>query len=250
MGNQLRRNISVTAGRVYGTTVSKWLILTITGSQTGVPVGGTSTITADLTHNNLGEDTSSLGFVPDGMPVNFNVLNPLLGFVNPTTTFTVNGTVSSLFTSLTTGLETVNVTVDSQTLQQQFEMGTVDLLVRNYEWYPNRDNNTVCRSSTLRVICNELRTRHCNQHNSKILNWNWSNIPRLQPNNRRNQKVTYDGQNLTYYINNLPANSIAIILIYLQTNTTGTQTPTHNHRITNTVDQNKTDTTRTPKPKN
>ena len=53
-------------------------------------------------------------------------------------------------------------------------------------------------------------------------------------------KVTYDGQNLTYYIN-LPANSIAIILIYLQTNTTGTQTP----QLTTTaslisVDQNET----------
>ena len=211
------------------------MVLTVTGSPTGVPVGGTSTITADLTHNNLGEDTSSLGFVPDGIPVNFNVLNPLLGFVNPINSYTVNGTVSSLFNSLTTGLETVNVTVDSQTLQQQFKMGTVDLLVRNYEWYPNRDNNYSFAEAAPYVsyVMNfgpDTATNIIVKYTigTGLIYQGYSLIT------GGIDKVTYDGQNLTYTINNLPANGIAIILIYLQTNATGTQTdPTNNHSITN-----------------
>ena len=179
-----------------------------------------------MIHNNLGEDTSSLEFVSDGIPITFNVLNQGLGFVNPTIAFTVSGTASSLFNSLASGLETVNVTVDSQTLQQQFKMGTVDLLVRNYEWYPNRDNNYSFAeappyvsyvmnlgpdTATNIIVKYSIGTGLIYQGYSIIL----AGI----------DNVTYDGQNLTYTINNLPANGIAAILIYLQVNATGTQTP-------------------------
>ena len=115
----------VTAGRLYGATVSKWLVLTVNSSPTEINVGGTSTITADLKHNNQGVDTSSQGFVPDGTTVTFNVLNPDLGSVNPVTASTVNGVTSSIFTSIASGLSNVNVTVDNQTLQQVIKIGTV-----------------------------------------------------------------------------------------------------------------------------
>ncbi|PKL66220.1 MAG: hypothetical protein CVV28_11995, partial [Methanobacteriales archaeon HGW-Methanobacteriales-1] len=50
-----------------------WLGLTVTPTSYKVSEGKIyeSTITADLTHNSNGEDTSSQGHVPDGIPVNF-----------------------------------------------------------------------------------------------------------------------------------------------------------------------------------
>ena len=76
-----------------------------------------------MTHNNQGVDTNSLGFVPDGTIITFNVLNPSLGSVNPVTAFTVNGVTSSIFTGIASGLSFVNVTVDNQTVQQLFKIG-------------------------------------------------------------------------------------------------------------------------------
>ena len=37
--------------------------------------------------------------------------------------------------------------------------------------------------------------------------------------------VVFDGQNLTYYVNYLPVNGYAAIIVYLQVNATGNQTP-------------------------
>ena len=104
-------------------------------------------------------------------------------------------------------------------------MGTVDLLVRNYEWYPNRGNNYNYMEAAPYVsyVMNfgpDTATNIIVKYTigTGLIYQGYSLIT------GGIDKVTYDGQNLTYTINNLPANSIAIILIYLQTNTTGSQT--------------------------
>ena len=220
----------------------RWLVLNVSASSTGVPVGGTSTITADLIHNNLGEDTSSLGFVPDGIPISLNVLNPGLGIVNPVTVFTVNGVSSSIFTGIASGLSLVNVTVDSQTLQQQLKIGTVDLRVRNYEWYPNRNNNYNFGESAPYV--SYVMNYGPDDATNVIVKYTIGTGLIYQGYNiilGGIDKVTYDGQNLTYYVNYLPRNGVAVILIYLKVNNTGTQTtPLTTTASLISVDQNET----------
>jgi autotransporter family porin len=46
-----------------------WLILTISANPTNIPYGSTSTVTASVTTNSNGEDTSSQGHIPDGTPI-------------------------------------------------------------------------------------------------------------------------------------------------------------------------------------
>lgn len=101
----------------------------------------------------------------------------------------------------------------------------VDLLVRNYEWYPNRGNvysfgeaapyvsyvmNFGPDDATNIVVKYTIGSGFIYQGYSVILDGV--------------DNVVFDGQNLTYYINYLPKNGIAAILIYLQVNTTGNKT--------------------------
>jgi parallel beta-helix repeat protein len=50
-------------------TYNPWIVLNITESSPNC--GGNTSITADLTHNNRGENTSPQGNLPNGIPVNF-----------------------------------------------------------------------------------------------------------------------------------------------------------------------------------
>ena len=85
-------------GIAYPTT---WLILNITASPTTINNGGTSTITADLLHDNTGAyHEPALGHVPDGVQINLTV--PWGSFINPAiihsvTLNTINGGVSAVF---------------------------------------------------------------------------------------------------------------------------------------------------------
>jgi hypothetical protein len=73
-----------------------------------------STITGNLLMNSNGEDTSTYGmYIPDGTPVTFKTDT---GTVNPSNNVTTNGVSSSIFTANTSGNDTVNVTVDHQTV--------------------------------------------------------------------------------------------------------------------------------------
>jgi predicted outer membrane repeat protein len=48
---------------------TKWLVLKISANPSTVPFGSTSAVTASVIYNNLGEDTSSIGHIPDGTPI-------------------------------------------------------------------------------------------------------------------------------------------------------------------------------------
>ena len=106
----------VTAGRVYGITVSKWLVLTTTADPDTINTGETSNITADLLHDQDGvyQDPTG-GHVPDGIVVNF--ASDALGTVNPLTGTMINGEASSIFTAgLNPGISTITSTVDAETV--------------------------------------------------------------------------------------------------------------------------------------
>ncbi|MBI5459620.1 right-handed parallel beta-helix repeat-containing protein [Methanobacterium sp.] len=93
-----------------------WLMLSIDPTST-VNSGGNASITADLTHNNLGQDTSSLGHVIKGIPITFStsygtILTPILTF---------NGQAVAILNMGTTASRTVtvNASLDSQTVSRQ-----------------------------------------------------------------------------------------------------------------------------------
>ena len=85
--------------------LSKWLILTVTPSETTIPIEGNTTITADLTHNQTGVYYKpQLGYLPDGITVNFT---GTLGTLNPTSANTINGIATSNFIADLPGTGTV-----------------------------------------------------------------------------------------------------------------------------------------------
>ncbi|BDZ71965.1 chitobiase/beta-hexosaminidase C-terminal domain-containing protein [Methanobacterium petrolearium] len=101
---------------VVGTiNTTSWLILSINDST--VNSGGNASITADLTHNNLGQDTSFLGHVIKGLPITFTtsygtILTPALTFNGKAVAILNLGTTSSRTV-------TVNTSLDNQTVSQQ-----------------------------------------------------------------------------------------------------------------------------------
>jgi hypothetical protein len=95
-------------------TTNPWLVLGITPTSTS-PVqlspGGTTTLTADLTHNSNGTGGFS---VPNGTPVSFAAT---LGTDNPTSSTLTSGQATSTYTAgSTAGNDTATATVDNQTV--------------------------------------------------------------------------------------------------------------------------------------
>lgn len=95
-------------------TVSTWLVLTVTASPSTIG-NQTSTITADLTHNNLGQDTSSQGTIYDGIAATFTTDKGII----TSSAKTINGKATVTFSrgTVTSGTATIKVTFDKQTVQ-------------------------------------------------------------------------------------------------------------------------------------
>ena len=92
------------SSNVYGNvTVGSWIILNLTASPTTISIDGTSLITADLTHNSNGDDTSALGYIPDGTPINFTATS---GSIDSSST-TVNGKAQATLVGSAAGTVTV-----------------------------------------------------------------------------------------------------------------------------------------------
>ena len=102
---------SVFAGGGGTASFNPWLELSISANPTQIDPSGTSTLTADLTHNS----SSGSGFsVPNGTPVAFG---GTLGTDNPTNTTLTSGQATSVFTAgATTGAGSGRATVDNQTV--------------------------------------------------------------------------------------------------------------------------------------
>ena len=97
-----------------------YLVLNLTGSTVYVTKNSSSgsQISADLTHNNRGDDTSSSGAIPDGLPVNFTATLPAT-ITSSATTRRGKATVT-LTSSSSDGATTVTVTLDNQTVSKAF----------------------------------------------------------------------------------------------------------------------------------
>lgn len=74
---------------------SKWLVLKVSANPHNVAFGGTSLVTASVIYNNFGEDTSSIGHIPDGTPI---TLTTDIGNVGSkqVTRYTVGGIVTTI----------------------------------------------------------------------------------------------------------------------------------------------------------
>jgi parallel beta-helix repeat protein len=92
-------------------TYDPWLVLNTTTDPS--VASENSVITVDLSHNNRGDDTSSSGSIPDGIPVNFTTdLGTVTGI-----SYTRNGRANGTFSrdSAISGTANITVSLDNQT---------------------------------------------------------------------------------------------------------------------------------------
>jgi nitrous oxidase accessory protein NosD len=76
-----------------------WLTLRLGAAPGSIFVGSRATLTADLTVNSGGADTSASGHILDGTPITFS---GILGSVAPTSAGTLSGAAQSIYTAGTT----------------------------------------------------------------------------------------------------------------------------------------------------
>ncbi len=89
-----------------------WLVLTGSANPTTINQGGSSTITADLTHNSDGVDLGTTP--PNTLPTTPVLFSATQGTMSPTNANTVNGKATSVFTSTSSNAPTICATVDNQ----------------------------------------------------------------------------------------------------------------------------------------
>lgn len=101
-------------------TYNPWIVLSVNVSSTNS--GGNTSVTADLTHNNQGGDTSSQGHIPNGVPVNFATN---LGTI-VTSAYTVKGKATTILDLGSTQSKTVTVSasLDKQSVSKQKNVAT------------------------------------------------------------------------------------------------------------------------------
>lgn len=117
-------DIYVASGNV---TYNPWLVLSVNISTDRSDRNSTCykyQVSADLTHNNQGKDTSSDGNVPDDIPIYFN---STLGTVNSSAT-TRKGRAELQLTSSLTGTANVSAILDNQTVSQSINITSVNVL--------------------------------------------------------------------------------------------------------------------------
>jgi uncharacterized repeat protein (TIGR01451 family) len=97
---------------ITGVVCNTWLILGIAADPYSIYNGQTSTVTADLNHNNNQEDVSTLGHVKDGIPISFIFTGSPLGTLNINPAYTLNGNATTNFTANAVGTSQINATLD------------------------------------------------------------------------------------------------------------------------------------------
>ncbi|MDP2837339.1 MAG: NosD domain-containing protein, partial [Methanobacteriaceae archaeon] len=114
--NLTASDISIVGGNV---TYDPWIVLSLTGSTITVTHNNSSDseITADLNHNNRGDDTSASGTIPDSLPVNFTTT---FGTINGTGTIRRGEAVVVLTSSPSDGATTITVTLNNQQVSKEF----------------------------------------------------------------------------------------------------------------------------------
>ena len=115
------------SGDLDDITLSSWLILNSTASPTNILSGASSTLTADLTHDQDGVyyDPTN-GHVPDGIPISFTAT---LGSLNPVIAVIMNGVATSIFTATQNGVSKLTASVDDEIVNSQINIDPLAVLV-------------------------------------------------------------------------------------------------------------------------
>ncbi|HSS20331.1 MAG TPA: C25 family cysteine peptidase [Pyrinomonadaceae bacterium] len=111
-----------------GVDFNPWIVLGISASPSTIPPGGSSTITADMTHNSAAAVPSVTDFVPQ-VAVTFGATN---GTVFPTSGTITNGQATTTFTSNSTSSGSASATVDNQTVSTPINVSAAN----TYTWSP------------------------------------------------------------------------------------------------------------------
>ena len=93
-----------------GVDTNPWLVLQFSASPTTAYVGQPVTLTADLRFNSLSVDVSSLGFIPNGTPVQFDAT---LGTLQAASSGTTGGRAQTTYSGTTPGMASVSATLDT-----------------------------------------------------------------------------------------------------------------------------------------
>ncbi len=101
-------------------TYKPWLTLKVTTSPTGT--NGHYIVTADLTHNSSGSDTSPLGNIPDNIPINFTTTFGTIGI----TAYTNKGKAVSTLNCTTHGKANITASLDTQNTSTSIIYGVYD----------------------------------------------------------------------------------------------------------------------------
>ena len=104
-------------------TYDPWLILNIITTNINQNSSQYPVVTADITHNSAGEDTSSQGNIPDDIPVSFiTSLGTITGVA-----YTKNGKANTTFNpgTATSGVANIAATMDNQIVQANITIDTI-----------------------------------------------------------------------------------------------------------------------------
>jgi hypothetical protein len=93
-------------------TFDPWLVLGISASPNTLQAGDSATVTADVTHDSAGNDTSASATIPDGTSIGFATD---LGILSASSAGTSAGKASVTLTSSAPGTAHVSATLDSGT---------------------------------------------------------------------------------------------------------------------------------------
>jgi parallel beta-helix repeat protein len=138
-------------------TYNPWLVLNATANPTTILNFANSTITANLTYNSNGIDTTTLyggKTVINGIPVNFS--SDSLGTVNPAASTLTSGMATTIFTSgIAAGNSTVSTLVDGFTVNTLINIITRVTNTRTntsyYDIQPAIDDPATLNGDTLTV---------------------------------------------------------------------------------------------------
>ena len=134
-----------------GGTVSynPWLVLNITADPGST--NANSSVTVNLTHNNHGEDTSSSGNVPDGIPMKFTTdIGTITSPVN-----TKNGKTNTIFNSetSTSGTAKITTSLDKQNVQNNVTIDKTAPIIVNSD--PKNNEIEVPGNKVIKITFSE-----------------------------------------------------------------------------------------------
>ena len=191
------------SGMTYGNVnIFPYLVLRIIPNPYAILNNGNTTLTIDLNHDQMGNDHSAQGNIPDGIPITFK---GTLGTISNEDITISNGIATSIFKAGSKlGLATITATVDNETASTSLTIGNFDIFVS-----PHGDDNTGDGSelNPFSTITKGLETIypggtiHISNGNYEEDNILISNDMNIVGENQQNTFILGSGQN---YIFNIP----------------------------------------------